>query len=54
MSKEYLAALYHLAMIEHRLGIGGAIDDLARITKTATMLYGFEFADSLREQEETE
>lgn len=50
MSKEYLAALYHLAMIEHRLGIGGAIDELARITKTATLLYGFEFADSLREE----
>ena len=48
MSKQYLAVLYRLALIEHKLGMAGALDELARITKTATVLYGFEFADSLR------
>ena len=49
MSKQYLTELYRIALIEHKLGLSGAIDELARITKTATVLYGFEFADSLRE-----
>lgn len=49
MSKQYLEELYRIALIEHKLGIPGAIDELARITKTATVLYGFEFADSLKD-----
>lgn len=49
MSKQYLRELYRLALLEHKLGIPVAIDELARITKTATVLYGFEFADSLKE-----
>lgn len=49
MSEQYLAELYRLALIEHKLGMPGAIDDLARITATATVLYGFDFADSLKE-----
>ena len=49
MSEQYLKDLYRIALIEHKLGLSGAIDELARITKTATVLYGFEFADSLKE-----
>ena len=49
MSESYLRELYRLAMLEHRIGIPGAIDELARITRTATILYGFEFTDSLQE-----
>ena len=49
MSESYLRELYRLAMLEHRIGIPGAIDELARITRTATILYGFEFAYSLQE-----
>lgn len=48
MSQQYIAELYRLALLEHKLGIPGAIDELARLTKTATALYGFNFADSLR------
>ena len=49
LSESYLRELYRLAMLEYRLGIPGAIDELARITKTATILYGFEFTASLQE-----
>jgi len=48
MSEKYLSELYRLTLLEHKLGMPGAVDELARLTKTATELYGFEFADSLK------
>ena len=49
MSKQYLTELYRLALLDHKLGVPGAIDELARLTKTATVLYGFDFTYSLKE-----
>lgn len=47
MSREYLRLQYRNALLDHKLGRPGAIDELARIMKTATVLHGFEFADEL-------
>ena len=49
MSKEYLRLQYRNALLDHRFGRSEAIDELARIVKTATVMYGFEFADELME-----
>lgn len=47
MSREYLRLQYRNALLDHRLGRPEAIDELARIVRTATVFFGFEFADEL-------
>lgn len=51
MSREYLKLQYRNALLDHRLGQPEAIDELARIVRTATVFFGFEFADELMAME---
>ena len=53
MTKEYIKELYRLALIDHKTAANQeaknkALDELARLTKVATDIYGFDFADELR------
>lgn len=52
MSREYLKLQYRNALLDHRLGRPDAIDELARITELGTYIYGFDFADELKEVSE--
>ena len=51
MTKEYLTLLYRNALLDHKLGDPDAIDELARIVRTATVFFGFEFVDELMAME---
>lgn len=51
MTKEYLRMQYYNTLLDHKLGKPGAIDELARIVKTATVFHGFDFADELMAME---
>ena len=53
MTQEYIKELYRLAILDYRTAANQeaknkALDELARLTKVATELHGFDFADSLR------
>ena len=54
MSESYIRQLYELALNDYRIASSDearqkALAELARLTAVATDVYGFEFADSLRE-----
>ena len=56
MSKKYILDRYKIAMQDFRLARNEddqweARKDMARLEALASQLYGFEFADSLRNQE---
>lgn len=48
MSKEYLRIQYRNFLLDLKLGKPGSIDALKRTVELATMIYGFRFADELR------
>jgi len=55
MSKEYIRECYKLAMSDYKIASSDedrnkALDELARLIKVSTNLYGFDFADELQSE----